>query len=306
MLKITVVTPCFNQSETIEDTLTSVLSQGYPNLEYIVIDGGSTDGSARIIERFQDRLTYWCSEPDDGHYAAVNKGLGFGTGEVMCWLNGDDFLLPGALNTVGSIFTQLSEVEWLTTMAPVTADASGSCIGAISIPGFSREAFLDGVYLPGAGSHFFGFIQQESTFWRRSLWERSGPINTSFEYAGDFDLWSRFFRNSAVLFGTSCPLGCFRFQEKQRSAMCLDKYLTEAGHSLAQLRKDLNWKLNFKRQLIARRWLRFLPLPKIFPSTYYHAFGVVRRRRGQPTRTWEVKPFRFFTAPQEFIPHHPD
>lgn len=95
--KISVITPSYNQAQFVEATLQSVLDQNYPNLEYIVIDGGSTDGSAEIIERYADQLTYWVSEKDSGQSQAINKGLRRATGDILCWLNSDDTFLPGTL-----------------------------------------------------------------------------------------------------------------------------------------------------------------------------------------------------------------
>jgi len=95
--RITVVTPSFNQAEFIEETIRSVLLQGYPNLEYIVIDGGSTDGSVEVIEKYSPWLTYWCSEPDRGQSHAINKGFERATGEILGWINSDDILYSGAL-----------------------------------------------------------------------------------------------------------------------------------------------------------------------------------------------------------------
>jgi glycosyltransferase involved in cell wall biosynthesis len=100
--RISLVTPSFNQAEFLEATLRSVLDQGYPNLEYIVVDGGSTDGSTAILERYADRLAWWVSEPDRGHGHALNKGFARATGEILGWINSDDLLLPGASSSAGS------------------------------------------------------------------------------------------------------------------------------------------------------------------------------------------------------------
>src|SRR5215469_5586779 len=92
--KISIVTPSFNQAEFLEETIRSVLDQNYPNLEYVVVDGGSTDGSVDIIKKYAHRLAWWVSEPDDGQYAAINKGFKHSSGEIMAWINSDDKYLP--------------------------------------------------------------------------------------------------------------------------------------------------------------------------------------------------------------------
>src|SRR5581483_9634111 len=192
--KITIVTPSFNQGQFLEAAIQSVLSQNYPNLEYIIIDGGSSDSSVSIIKKYESRLAYWSSEPDGGQYHAINKGFARATGEIMGWLNSDDLLFPWALRVVGAIMSDQPEVEWLSTLQPASVDAEGYLNRLSYFRGFSREAFLDGRYLPSTCPSPFGWIQQESTFWRTGLWRRSGGLNASeFDLAGDFDLWARFF-----------------------------------------------------------------------------------------------------------------
>ena len=170
--KISIVTPSFNQSQFIEQTISSILSQNYSNLEYIIIDGGSTDGSVEVIKKYERYLKFWCSEPDLGQYDAINKGFAHSTGEIMAWLNSDDMYFPWTLKTVASIMSELPQVHWLTTLNLGSWDWNGFCLGFNSVPGYSRAAFLDGCYLPPNNKIAIGWIQQESTFWRRSLWKK--------------------------------------------------------------------------------------------------------------------------------------
>jgi len=230
--KISIVSPSYNQGIFLEETMLSILNQGYPNLEYIVIDGGSSDGSLDIIKKHENRLAYWVSEQDDGQYHAINKGFGHATGEIMAWLNSDDIYFPWTLQCVGEIFAQCPEVEWITTCYPMALDERGFAVNCCNIDAFLKESFFKGEFLPGFDWYAHGWIQQESTFWRRSLWENSGAfLNDTLQLAGDFELWCRFFQH-ANLYGVKLPLAGFRCHGTQKTATRIEKYKKEAFNSL--------------------------------------------------------------------------
>jgi glycosyltransferase involved in cell wall biosynthesis len=216
--RITIVTPCLNAARYIEETLDSVLSQGYPDLEYVVIDGGSTDGTQEIIRRHERHLARWVSEKDRGHADAINKGFAGTTGAVMGWLNGDDVLHRGALRLLSLVFTGFPDVEWLTAQAS-QMNAEGAVVQVLPPRAWSRLGFVSGDYR---------WIQQESTYWRRSLWERAGGrLAEERALACDFELWVRFFRH-ALLHSTDGLVGGFRMHPGQRTADQLDAYEREA------------------------------------------------------------------------------
>lgn len=206
-MRLSIITPNFNGAAFIEETLKSVADQNYPNLEYIVVDGASTDDSVRIIEKCRSGISTFISEPDCGHADAVNKGFEASTGEVMGWINSDDVLLPGALDFVERLFSARPDIEWITGRSS-SMDEEGR-IGWIGpLRPWSRLRFLSGDHK---------WIQQESTFWRRSLWERvGGGLELRYSVANDFDLWRRFFRY-AELHTVDRHLGCFRIRSGQRS-----------------------------------------------------------------------------------------
>ena len=237
--KISIVTPSFNQGRYLEATIDSVLSQGYPNLEYIIIDGGSTDQSPAIIKAHASHLHFWRSRADEGHYCAVNEGFSSAGGDIFGWLNSDDLYNVDTLKTVGSVFLEFPTISWLTTLRQRVVDQRGRCRSVKRLPGFSRQAFLDGRYFTGTFSGL-GYIQQESTFWRRELWEQTGGIRARFSLAGDFDLWARFFLR-ADLYGIDHPLGSFRMHARNRSRQ-RGAYLREARRSLAEMRRQASWK----------------------------------------------------------------
>jgi glycosyltransferase involved in cell wall biosynthesis len=293
--KISIVTPSFNQAEFLEATIQSVVGQGYPNLEYIIIDGGSTDGSVEIIKKYERHLHFWCSEPDDGQYDAINKGFAHSTGEIMAWLNSDDMYCPWALKTVASIMSELPQVEWLTTLNPCFWDWHGFCKGFEPIPGYSKKAFLDGCYLPYVNKVAFGWTQQESTFWRRSLWQKiGGSVGTEFKLAGDFDLWSRFYKQ-ADLYGTPSPLGGFRFQANQRSSQ-MKQYVMEAEKSLTQMRAALKWIPNSSRNMALQLRLNRIPKVRKLTESMYSYLGkrIVRSKLNSPEGYWEVEEYNFY------------
>lgn len=214
--RISIVTPVFNRADMIEQTIQSVLGQHYPNLEYIIIDGGSTDGTVDIIRRYENRLAYWISEPDNGMYDAIMKGLAHATGDILAWINSDDMYHPNALNIVGQIFSQLHDVEWITG-TPTLYNAEGLCMKVFSTPRWSWQRFKSGD---------FRWLQQESTFWRRSLWDKVGGLDMQYELAADFDLWCKMFQY-AKLYSVNTILGGFREHGNQLSLTQADKYAAE-------------------------------------------------------------------------------
>jgi hypothetical protein len=202
--KIALVTPVFNSARYLEATIRSVLSQGYPNLEYVIADGGSTDGSVEIIRKYESQLHAWVSEPDRGMYDAINKGFartsGEATGGAMGWISATDLLHAGSLFVVGSVFRAFPEVEWITGR-PTGFSDEGMAVETLRLRQWSRMRFLAGANR---------YIQQESTFWRRSLWDRAGGrVEDARRSASDFELWVRFFR-FAKLYPVDALIGGFR------------------------------------------------------------------------------------------------
>jgi glycosyltransferase involved in cell wall biosynthesis len=289
--KISIVTPSFNQAEFLEETIKSVLNQEYPNLEYIIIDGGSTDGSVDIIKKYEDKLYFWCSEPDKGQYDAINKGFTKSSGEIMGWINSDDIYFPWTLKTIGNIMSHLTEVKWLSSLMPTIIDHAGYCININSTRGFSKEAFLDEYYGPSINPK--GWISQESTFWRRSIWDKAGSqISTIYHDAGDFFLWAEFYKYEK-LYGTKIPLACFRRHNLQKTTQ-IENYIVEALEILSYIRKYEKCNYNYLKKTIQKISLCNIPfLRSLLRNLYMYKSYVVDRQNVNSKNNWKITEYYY-------------
>lgn len=203
--RISLVTCSYDQGRYLDATMRSVLEQGYGDLEYIVVDGGSHDGSADVIRRHEAQLAWWVSEPDQGQTDALIKGFARATGDIQCWLCSDDLLLPGALAGVARYFAAHPEVDAVYGDS-VWIDAEGNFLRCKREIGFDRFVLLfDHNYIP-----------QPSMFWRRALYERVGGLDPRFNLAMDNDLWERFSRCGRIAH-LPAYLSCMRFYPQQKT-----------------------------------------------------------------------------------------
>ena len=205
--RISVVIPSYNQAAFIERTLRSVLLQGYPDLECIVIDGGSTDGSVEVIRRYAPWLRHWVSEPDRGQSHAINKGFARATGEVLCWLNSDDYYLPHTLGIVGARLAKgTGEFALVGHCLKVHADGRPPVLLEGRYAG--RRRLLE--FWKGYQMH------QPAIFWRREVFERVGPLDESLHLIMDFDYWARISRHYSFA-NVDETLACALYHESAKT-----------------------------------------------------------------------------------------
>ena len=214
--RISIVTPSFSQGQFLERTIYSVVSQNYPAIEYVVQDGGSTDGTVEVLKRYESTLSRWVSEPDDGQGDAINRGFAHTSGEIMAYLNSDDLLLPGSLAYVAGYFAAHPDVD-VVYGNRVIIDEHDREIGRWVLPPHddAELGLLD-------------FVPQETLFWRRRAWEAAGgQIDASLRFAIDWDLLLRLRDSGAKMVRLPRFLGAFRAHDEQKTAIWNDLCLIE-------------------------------------------------------------------------------
>ncbi len=204
--KISLVTPSYNQADMLERTILSVLSQGYPNLQYVIQDGGSTDGSVKVIRKYEGQLHYWESKPDKGQSHAIEMGFQQTDGEIMGWLNSDDILMPGALWDIAQHFIRHPKTD-VAFGHRVIIDEQDRKIGQWVLPSTTHH------YLPYAD-----YLAQESVYWHRRIYERVNGIDPQFRFAMDWDLFLRFKRSTAKFRRIRSFIGAFRIHAAQKTS----------------------------------------------------------------------------------------
>ncbi|MDP9468608.1 MAG: glycosyltransferase [Chloroflexota bacterium] len=236
---ISVVTPSFNQARFLERTIRSVLEQGYPRLEYIVMDGGSSDGSVEIVERYAARLSYWASGPDGGQTAAINSGWRRASGEIVAWLNSDDFYLPGTLLEIGHAFATDREASLIYGLTQ-RVDADGNPMGTVGSEFRWRTLLYSHQVIP-----------QPSAFFRRSAVDAVGPLDESLHYSMDYDFFLRLTRHgparmlSLPLAGATIHEDAKTTRDRARAAAethrVRKRYARGLGAVMVRMQPSLSW-----------------------------------------------------------------
>jgi|ERR1035437_758867 glycosyltransferase involved in cell wall biosynthesis len=205
--KISVITPSFNQGQFLEETLLSVINQNYSNLEYIVIDGGSTDNSVEIIKKYEQHLAFWISEKDSGQSEAINKGFKRATGDIICWLNSDDILVPDALNKVVNCFKENKDLDLLVGYT-VIIDKISCIITGLFILKQKKWYAKHGIY----------YVNQPAMFWKRRMFETVGFLREDFQASMDTEFLIRIFEKNFNIGHLGKILAGFRVHSESKSA----------------------------------------------------------------------------------------
>jgi glycosyltransferase involved in cell wall biosynthesis len=238
--RISIVTPSYNQGQFIEETIRSVLLQGYPDLEYIIMDGGSTDGAVEIIRKYGPWLTHWQSRPDSGQAGAINNGLQYANGSVLAWINSDDFYLPGAFRTVGSAIRRKTVV-----------------VGHSVYVRSGEAHYVFTALLPRLFVSLPGAIPQHSSFWSCDIADR---LDERLVCAFDFEFWYRLSRNAVKFKTVYQALACVNMHEGQKTTSPLwldarekDKELLARAHPRLRSKPSRTYRYALKcAQIIAR------------------------------------------------------
>jgi glycosyltransferase involved in cell wall biosynthesis len=272
--KISIVTASYNQGHYIEQTIESVLSQNYPNLEYIIIDGGSTDNSVEIIQKYQQHLNYWVSEKDKGQANAINKGLQHCTGEIFNWLNSDDYLEPGALQKIADVFAD----ERVQMAAGIVRNFSEA-----------NEEFIQNQKLSATGLMCWEpgvkFVQP-GVWMRRELIDLCGGIDEQFHYAFDWDLYIRYLYHFPLVKEIPALLVHFRLHEQSKTQSLGERFTAEERKIIEKIFrlpafKEIHPVCDYKIQ--KANWTAFLSqLSKTNQSFLQKAFATVQKMASFP------------------------
>jgi glycosyltransferase involved in cell wall biosynthesis len=263
---VSIITPSYNQAEFLEETIQSVLNQDYPNIEYLIVDGGSQDGSQEIIQKYANRFAWWVSEKDAGQTDAINKGFQRVRGEILAWINSDDTYNPGAISEAVSFLLSHPEAGMVYGDANLI-DETGQVIGRFPARQTDLRRLRRG----------YVHIPQQTAFFRKELWDKAGPLDPSFYFAMDYDLWIRLAKQAPLLYYPHCWAN-FRLHGSGKSVISdnrcwpemLRVHYREGGHAFSPIffKAKIRPLIYSWLPLRIRLWLRRVLILVIFLSVF--------------------------------------
>lgn len=280
-MKFSIITPVYNSAKFIKETIESVLSQeGDFEIEYIVMDGGSTDRTIDIVKSYDKKILAgiypikcngvafkWLSGKDAGMYDAINKGFQMATGNIYAWINSDDFYLPEAFLKISFIFKNYPEVDWLKGKTALMNNPETGALTRQSCHLFKQEWIKRGIY-----GRYLNFINQDSVFWKKELWQKIGSIDNKLKLAGDYYLWVNMAKY-AKLYSLNSEVSCYRRMEGSLGQKSMEMYRKEQEKIIPLKKTSLETKIKsfswFRRKIgsIIPHSLVNLIYKSIFPKT---------------------------------------
>jgi len=209
---VSIITPSFNQARYLESTIQSVLTQDYPRIEYMIVDGGSTDGSVDILKKYADKLAWWVSEKDKGQTDAINKGFARATGGILAWLNSDDTYEPRAVGEAVKYLLDHPEVGMVYADCNYIGE-DGQVLGKFPAAQTDYARLRQG----------YVHIPQQTMFFRAELWKQVGPLDPSFYFAMDYDLWTRIAAKTEIKYLAGQTWASFRMHASGKSTIADDR-----------------------------------------------------------------------------------
>jgi len=246
--RVTVVTPSFNQGQFIEETLRSVLLQGYPDIEYFVLDGGSNDNSVEVIQRYSPWLSFWVSERDRGQSAAINRGLRMGTGTYATWINSDDMLCQNALAQHvlnRGLAEEQSDVLYIGDCLNIDVE------GAVLFTHRGRVYSLEDLVRIPSVWRADGWIDQPAVLFPLELALRAGGLNESDHYTMDYEFWGKLLIAGAKIQYTGIPFGIFRLHERQKTQHSLKQTESMLNAAVDLVRSGDSFSPETKKEILA-------------------------------------------------------
>ncbi len=244
MLKISIITPSYNQGQYLEETIQSVLDQNYPNLEYIIMDGGSTDNSVEIIKKYESQLAHWESRPDGGQSNAINKGFNMASGDILAWLNSDDYYTPGTLNQVAGLF-EPDDLKIVFGECALYHEKSGK-----------TKASTVFEYAQSHKIEYSDYIIQPSSFWTKKTWETVGNLDGKLTYTFDWDWYIRAKKAGVHFHPVDKTFSVYRYHDQHKTGTGGDERELELASIYKQYHSELLSQKYLQRRSMQDKILR--------------------------------------------------